>query len=237
MLALVSGVSVVACAAMPAAAQDPAPAAVTAKACELHVWPGSAPASMRAKGFDNFQSGLKNSGNGGLIGGSLDQAMASRAPVSLDTNDTFASARSVPMPARILDAPRQIALLETADLPHLFGLEGYTAIFHDEVRGLADARQPGRLAQNEAGCSAELILADLTYARVYAHGHNLKALLVLREFASGPAATRRYSAPVETSLTVPAYPDDRSDAAFIADLETAFMANVRQFALQIAKLP
>lgn len=132
---------------------------------------------------------------------------------------------------------RQITLMQRSNLPELLHLSGYRVIFHETAMGMNDVRKPVWLSADGPPCRAELVVVDLTYTQVYAHGHNLKALFVLRDFGSGPTVQRRAGLPVETKLTVSTEDDKRTDEAFITDLEDAYLADLRLFASQIAPTP
>lgn len=211
--------------AAPALAQDLRSADTLARpACELHVWPSAGLAVMRAHAHDNF---VWSAGDGqrGIVGLVSHSAAASGPNV----NDTFTTEHYGPLQNGPLTPSRQIALMQALPLAEMLGLPGYRPVFHSGSKTLADVRKPARLSEDGPACHAELLLTDLTYARVYAHGHNLKAFWVLRDFGSDLALKRRAGLPEENPLTVPTDETKRTDDAFFADLERAFTSTLQQF--------
>lgn len=187
---------------------------------------------MRARAHDNFVWSAAD-GQRGIVGLVSHSAAASGPRV----NDDFATEHHAPTASGPLDPARQIALMQAMPLADLLGLAGYRTVFHSGSMTLADVRNPARLDREGAACHAELLLTDLTYARVYAHGHNLKTFWVLRDFGSGSTMTRRSGIAEEDALTVPTDVTKRTDDAFLADLERAFTATLQHFGDDLRQKP
>jgi hypothetical protein len=136
-----------------------------------------------------------------------------------------------------LTPARQIALMRQLPLAELVGLPGYQPLFHSGSMTLADVRKTARLSEGGSPCRAELLLTDLTYARVYAHGHSLRAFWVLRDFGTGTSPKRRSGLPEEVRLMVPVEETKRTGEAFVADLERAFTATLEQFGRDLRPIP
>jgi hypothetical protein len=62
-----------------------------------------------------------------------------------------------------------------------------------------------------------------------ADGQNLKAFWVLRDFEPGLTVRRRAGLPEEDTLTAPTDETKRTDDAFFADLERAFISTLQHF--------
>lgn len=192
--------------------------------CELHVWPSAGLAVMHAHAHDNF---VWSAGDGQRsIVGLFSHSAAASGP---NVNDDFTTEHYGPIRNGPLTPARQIALMQAMPLAEMLGLPGYRPVFHTGNMTLADVRRSARLSAEGPACHAELLLTDLTYARVYAHGHNLKAFWVLRDFGSGTTMMRRAGRAEEDKLTVPTDETKRTDEAFFADLERAFTSTLQQF--------
>lgn len=204
--------------ASPAASQVQASAPTSAD-CELHIWLSAGPNVVRAHAHDNFTWGFGNDQN------------------DLEEDDNFNTDRTPASPDGPLNRKRQSDLLSSLPLAAMLGLPGYRLVFHSEAMTMTDVRRPTRLSANGPACHAELILTDLTYARVYANGHNLKTFWVLRDFASGNSLVRRAGMPGEARLTVSIDEAKRTETEFRADLERAYQDNLRNFAGNLQPKP
>ncbi len=211
----------------PAVAQTAA-APAAAPACELHVWPSAGLAVTRARAGENFTWNAID-GEQAVSGyeSSSPTAQWSSEYDDLKTEHHGPDARGPLTPAR------QIVLMQGLPLAAMLGLPGYRTVFHSETKTLGDVRKPARLIEGETACHAELILTDLTYARVYAHGHNLKTFWVLRDFGKGSDMKRRTGLALEDKLTVPTDETKRTDKAFFADLERAFIVTLEHFSKDV----
>ncbi|MDF8334544.1 hypothetical protein [Novosphingobium cyanobacteriorum] len=187
---------------------------------------------MRARAHDNFvwsaSQGQQN------IASVLTNSAALSGPA---VNDEFKTERKGPAAEGPLSRDRQISLIKAMPVASMLGLSNYRLVFHTETMTLADIRKPTALSPAASPCHAELVLTDLTYARVYANGHNLKTFWVLRDFGSGSTLVRRTGVPEETKLTVSTKEDERTEADFISDLERAFTTNLQEFASSMEAKP
>jgi hypothetical protein len=153
-------------------------------------------------------------------------------------NQAFDPARGGVARPDVLAPEGQRRLLEQADLPGLFRLEGASTIVHPGPPAGArpvSAASP-RLSAGE-GCAVELVVVRLFYDRAALAGRSLKSLLVIRRFGDGPEVLASYSGWGETALA--RFPPGKGDdlAAADAELQDAYLANLRQFAARAAIAP
>jgi hypothetical protein len=153
-------------------------------------------------------------------------------------NQTFDPARGGVARPDALAVEGQRRLLETLDIAALFVLDGATTIIHagpPDVRPVSGTSP--RLGQDAGDCTVELVVSRLFYDRAALAGRSLKSLLVVRHFGAGPEPLASYTAWGETVLT--RFPPRAGDdlAAADAELEAAYLANLRQFAARSAISP
>lgn len=181
---------------------------------------------IRARAHDNFAYG-HGPALGGGIGGMLAPERASRVQGVVDN---FSYEEKEAEQVDMLQPSRQRALLLQAPLAETLHLGGYRIVLHDETATMAMARNPAPLVSAASPCHAELLLANLTYTRVYAHGHSLKSLVILREFGPTHDLKQRAAIPVEAALMTSPKEEQRTPEAFAEDLERAFLDTIGLFA-------
>lgn len=181
---------------------------------------------MRARAHDNFAYG-HGPALGGGIGGMLAPEKASRVQGVVDN---FSYEQKEAEQVEMLQPSRQRELLLQAPLAEALHLGGYRIVIHDESATMAMVRNPAPLVGAASPCHAELLLANLTHARVYAHGHSLKSLVILREFGPAHELKQRAAIPIEAALTTSPKEEQRTPEAFAEDLERAFLDTIGLFA-------
>lgn len=184
----------------------------------MHVWPSAGLGKINARANDNSTFGF-----GPTIG------LGNQKGFGIVDDFAFDDAKAGSI--AFLTTSRQRELLEAMPLGQLLDLTGYKVVVHDESASMAMARQPTPLATNADSCHAELLIADLTYARVYMYGHNLKSFIVLREFGPGRSLQHRIGLSLQSPLVTPAKEKKRTVEAFTQDLEHAYVEAVKLFAL------
>jgi len=200
---------------MAASAQEPAPSG-----CELHVWPSAGLSQVRQHGREPDPRR-----SAGLIDGLIDAEIARRNAVK----DQRASANLAEAPAPMAPAD-QATILKSAPLADALGLSGYSIIVHDQPLDTRTIRtKTTRYADSDARCYADLVISDIVYARVYAHGRKLKAFVRFRDFGTDGAPVASFGTWVETDLKLFSIdPPDTSPAA-LDDLAAAYRQDLAAF--------
>ncbi|MEO7688993.1 MAG: hypothetical protein ABIS51_06875 [Sphingomonas sp.] len=206
--------------AAPAAAQT-----IANVGCELHVWPSEGMSSVLQTAHDNLYTAYM----GGILGSSPQQRINdNRAPVHT----------AQPKPDEPLDAAEQSKALSAMPLATMLGLTDYKITLHDTPLDSHTIRTvKTRYFASEAPCYADLVVSDLVYSRVYAHGRDLKTFLRFRVFGTGAAPTRSFGAWVQTKLELFSLEPPRRDEAALLELNSAFAANLETFSQLLAKRP
>jgi len=180
-------------------------------ACELHVWPATAPMNLYL-GF----------GHGGIIDGST------------KGRDGYPAAPDNP-----LSAERQAELLSEAGLPELLKLPGYRVTLHPQPLDSRTIRTTrGRIAESTAPCYAELIVDDLILNQnTISGGNGLRGSFRFRTFGTDPAPTRAFGSWTLVKLT--AFPPKPAEdpGKGIAEVVQAFRTSLIQFAEAVNKPP
>jgi len=181
---------------------------------------------LSARALDNFTYGHGHPIGGGVVG----LIAPERANRAKGVVDNFSYEEKEAEQVEMLQPSRQRALLLQAPLAETLHLGGYRIVLHDETATMAMARNPAPLVGAASPCHAELLLANLTYTRVYAHGHSLKSLVILREFGPAHELKQRAAIPIEAALTTSPKEEQRTPEAFAEDLERAFLDTIGLFA-------
>jgi hypothetical protein len=203
---------------VPAAAQASASAG-----CELHVWPSEGMSTVLQRAGDNLYLGYMTGGATSLerVGG--DSAPAHTAPAK---------------PDEPLDHAAQSKALSVMPLATMLGLTDYKIVLHDTPLDSRTIRTvKTRYVASDAPCYADLVVSDLVYSRVYAHGRDLKTFLRFRLFGTGAAPTRSFGTWVQTKLNLFSLEPPRRDEAALAELNSAFAANLETFSQLLTKKP
>ena len=160
--------------AIPAQAAAPAPvaapAAVDPTMCELHVWPAERFMAQTSGWLSGF----------GIVGALAD----SSAHANKDKSNRTQLAGA-------LDSAGQVDALAAFDLPAMLHLPPSRIVRHDEPleRHTMNSIKTRR-AESTAPCYAELIVGDILYQKAPLHGRSLRALFMMRDFASGTTIRR-----------------------------------------------
>lgn len=203
----------------------PAVAQTSASAgCELHVWPSEGMNAVLQTAFDNLYTGYMTPGGTTplqRVGGESAPAHTTRAK-----------------PEEPLDPAAQTKALSAIPLATMLGLTDYRIVLHDtplDSRTIQTVK--ARYFASDAPCYADLVVSDLVYSRVYAHGRDLKTFLRFRVFGTGAAPTRSFGTWVQTKLELFSLEPPRRDEAALLELNSAFAANLETFSQLLAKKP
>lgn len=179
-----------------------------ARRCELHVWPGD---------------GLKSVYFGWFHGGTVDGQLQGRSGYPQLPRDPIATAR-------------QAELIEAAAPHTLLGRPDDQLIVHREALDSRTIRtMPGRLSDSSVPCYGELVVDDIVFRQDVIAGTVLMTLYRYRRFDAGPAADYRFANWTKASLKLlPLRPGGDLDAA-IAELEGAYVADLKSFAELVLK--
>ena len=180
-------------------------------ACELHVWPATAPMNLYI-GF----------GHGGIVDGST------------KGREGYPAA-----PENPLSPDRQALLLFEAGLPDLLRLPGYRVTLHPKPLDSRTIRTTrGRIAESTAPCYAELIVDDLILNQnTISGGNGLRGSFRFRTFGTDPAPMRAFGSWTLVKLSAfPPKPNEDPDKG-IAEIVQAFRASLVQFAEALNKPP
>ena len=193
--------------------------------CELHVWPSEGMSTVLQTAHDNLDTAYM----GGILGSSPRQRINNNsAPVHT------AQAK----PNEPLDAAAQSKALAAMPLPTMLGLTDYRIVLHDTPLDSRTIRTvKTRYVASDAPCYADLVVSDLVYSRVYAHGRDLKTFLRFRLFGTGTAPTRSFGTWVQTKLNLFSLEPPRRDEPALVELNAAFAANLETFSQLLAKKP
>ena len=192
--------------------------------CELHVWPSEGMNTVLQGAFDNLYTGYMNAGT--------------------NTHEHDVGGENMPphtaqaKPDQPLDPAAQSKALAALPLATMLGLSDYKIILHDTPLDSHTIRTvKTRYFASGAPCYADLVVSDLVYSRVYAHGRDLKTFLRFRVFGIGAAPTRSFGTWVQTKLELFSLEPPRRDEAALLELNSAFAANLETFSQLLAKKP
>jgi hypothetical protein len=205
-----------------------APAAAQQAPCELHVWPSDGMSNLRQRGSQY-----------NMAGGILGDALKRRAEAHADKADARAQEGLAASGTEPMSTATQAELLRTMPLPDMLGLRGYTLIVHDTPLDSHTIRtvKTRYAADSAAPCYADLVVDDVVYARVYAHGSTLKTLFRFRDFASQAAPVRSFGTFVETKLTIFSIDPPNLSAPALDEIGSAYRANATRFSELLGKRP
>lgn len=176
--------------------------------CELHVWPGDK---------------LKAVYNGVFHGGTVDGALKGRSGYP-------------PLPQDPLNSARQAALLEAARPQALLGRPEDRLIVHaDPLESRVIRTTPGRLSDSGAACYGELVVDDIVFRQDAVSGTVLLTLFRYRRFGPGPAPEYRFANWGKATIKLLPLKPGGDLAAAIAELEAAYVEDLKRFAEVIGK--
>lgn len=179
-----------------------------AQGCELHVWPGDR---------------LKSIYNGVFHGGTVDGALKGRSGYP-------------PLPQDPLNSARQAALIEAARPQSLLARPEDRLIVHPEPLDSHTIRtSTGRLAASSAACYGELVVDDIVFRQDVVSGTVLMTLFRYRRFGAEPAPSYRFANWAKSTVTLLPLKPGGDLAAAIAELETAYVDDLKKFADVIVK--
>lgn len=192
--------------------------------CELHVWPSEGMNTVLQGAFDNLYTGYMNPGT--------------------NTHEHDVGGENAPphtaqaKPDEPLDVAAQSKALSAMPLATMLGLTDYRIVLHDTPLDSRTIRTvKTRYVASDAPCYADLVVSDLVYSRVYAHGRDLKTFLRFRLFGTGAAPTRSFGTWVQTKLNLFSLEPPRRDEPALVELSAAFAANLETFSQLLAKKP
>lgn len=176
--------------------------------CELHVWP-----------IDKLHSTFHGWTHGGTVDGSAKQRAG--YPV---------------MPADPFPIAAQAEALESLPLPALMGVADHRLVVHREALDRRARRAlAGRHNVSAPACYAELIVDDMFVEGDIVTGSELKVLFRFRDFGTADTPQRSFSSWGRTDLKLFPPKDAANLDAALAELGTAYRADVRDFASTMAK--
>lgn len=194
----------------PAAAQDDAPAADSAAACELHVWPADA-----AKSFSTLMETRWSD-------------FATIRKYSRDPNN--------PLSGHPLSVALQAKALGSLDLPAMLRLPGYSVTFHALPLPSRTIRAtPGRILADTPPCYAEFVTDDITFQENDIAGGVLNTTFRFRRFDGGDRPVVSFGTFITGKLFEPYKKVDMTLAEAMTQFETVFAESVTEFAASLHK--
>lgn len=137
--------------------------------------------------------------------------------------------RAVPRSA--LDPDQQRALLASIDFAGLFHAPGAAVTIHT-VGSKRTATRPATDRQTDSGspCYMEVTIAKNFFNRSTLGGRALRTLVIFDDYRDQPAVQRSFIAWGTSELRVFPAKEPENEAAADAELQSAFKANIAQFA-------